>query len=73
MSDQNWDELAIVTARIEELSVERMAARWIGNADSREQCNVEIRVLIERRKRLIDRLSGGDAAASSLTSSLVHS
>ena len=60
MSDQNWDELAILTARIDHLSGERMTARYLGNERSRELCNAEIRVLVDRRRRLIDRLSCGD-------------
>jgi hypothetical protein len=72
MSDQNWDELAILTARIDKLAGERTAARYVGNAHSREQCNAEIRILVERRRRLIDRLSGCDVAPSSLNSSALH-
>jgi hypothetical protein len=72
MSDQNWDELAILTARIDKLSGDRTTARYLGNAHSREQCNAEIKVLVERRRRLIDRLTGSDAAATSLNSPTLH-
>ena len=64
MSDQNWNEMAIVTARIEILSGERTTARCMGNAQAREQFNTEIGVLLHRRKRLIDRLSICHAAPS---------
>ena len=73
MSDQNWDELAILTARIDHLSGERMTARYLGNERSRELCNAEIRVLVDRRRRLIDRLSCGDVIASSGDSRSLHS
>lgn len=72
MSDENWDQLAILTALIDKLSDERSAARYLGNAHSREQCNAEIKVLVERRRRLIDRLTGCDAAASSLDAPALH-
>ena len=57
MSDHIWDELGILTAKIERLSGERSIARLIGNQLSRHEFQAEIALLLERRKRLIEKLS----------------
>lgn len=57
MSDDIWDELAVLTARLEAISSDRTVARRIGNAQLRDQFHAQIGELRKRRDRLIDRLS----------------
>ena len=68
MLDDDWNELAVLTARIEMLSGERTTARYLRNAQSREQCHAEIETLLKRRNRMIDRLSGHHAKAGQAAS-----
>jgi hypothetical protein len=68
MLDDDWNELAILTARIEMLSGERTTARYMRNAQSREQFHSEIETILKRRDRLIDRLSGHLAEAGQTAS-----
>jgi hypothetical protein len=63
MSDDTWDELAVLTARLETISSDRTVARRIGNAQLREQLHAQILDLRNRRDRLIDRLSGHHSQA----------
>jgi hypothetical protein len=63
MSDHTWDELAVVTARLEKISSDRAVARRIGNEQLRAQFHAQIEDLVERRDRLIDRLSGDHSKA----------
>jgi hypothetical protein len=57
MTDDTWDLLASLTARIEKVRGERMAARFIGNLQLRDRFHIEIEDLLERRERLIDELT----------------
>jgi hypothetical protein len=63
MSDHTWDELAVVTARLEKISSDRAVARRIGNDQLRAQFHAQIEDLLERRGRLVARLSDCHAAA----------
>lgn len=57
MSDDTWDQLAAMTARIEKLRGDRKIARYVGNLELRDEIHSEIEDLLGRRERLIDELS----------------
>jgi hypothetical protein len=63
MSDHTWDELAVLTDRLENISSDRTVARRIGNAQLRDQFHAQIEELRKRRDRLIDRLCGDHSNA----------
>ena len=59
MLNGEWGELALVSARIEDLSQRRAAVEKLGNAERAKELMLEISVVQTQRNRVVERIMAG--------------